>query len=150
MILGNSTTEAGELIRCPKLGLVPSQQIKNRERMRVSYFMSAQKHISVDDVIGLRMKPLRNEASVNFCLNLLKGEKQTSFIYNKQCYPLLPQFVFSSPPLPHSTTDSTTILLFPTTTGGHCHYRGWLLLCFLSTLGNQMQARLEQSSGQVL
>ena len=100
MILGNSTTEAGELIRCPKLGLVSSQQIKNRERMRVSYFMSAQKHISVDDVIGLRMKPLRNEASVNFCLNLLKGEKQTSFIYNKQCYPLLPQFVFSSPPAP--------------------------------------------------
>lgn len=53
VILGNSTTEAGELIRCPKLCLIRSQQIKNRERMRVSYFMSAQKYASVDDVIGL-------------------------------------------------------------------------------------------------
>lgn len=53
VILGNSTTEAGELIRCPKLCLIRSQQIKNRERMRVSYFMSAQKDASVDDVIGL-------------------------------------------------------------------------------------------------
>lgn len=34
VILGNSTTEAGELIRCPKLCLIPSQQIKNRERER--------------------------------------------------------------------------------------------------------------------
>ena len=33
VILGNSTTEAGELIRCPKLCLIPSQQI-NRERER--------------------------------------------------------------------------------------------------------------------
>lgn len=37
VMLGNSTTEAGELIRCPKLCLIRSQQIKNRERMRVSY-----------------------------------------------------------------------------------------------------------------
>ena len=98
VILGNSTTEAGELIRCPKLCLIRSQQIKNRERMRVSYFMSAQKYASVDNVIGLRMKPLRSEASLNFCLNLLKGEKQTTFIYNKQCCPLLPQFYCFFPP----------------------------------------------------
>lgn len=84
--------------------------------MRVSYFMSAKKYVSVSDVIGLRMKPLRSEVSLNFCLNLLKGEKQTSFIYNKQCYPLLPQFycfpslVPPPPPVPpHSTTNSTTI-----------------------------------------
>lgn len=80
VILGNSTTKAGELIRCPKLCLIPSQQITNRERMRVSYFMSAQKYVTVDEVIGLKMKPLRNDASLNFGLNLLKGEKQNSFI----------------------------------------------------------------------
>ena len=107
--------------------------------------MSAQKYASVDDVIGLWMKPLRSEASLNFCLNLLKGEKQTTFIYNKQCCPLLPQFYCFFPPgLPPPPTKPPTVPQFD------CFPLRWLLLWFLSTLGNQMKARLEQSSGQVL
>ena len=111
VILGNSTTEAGELIRCPKLCLIPSQQIKNRERMRVSYFMSAKKYVSVSDVIGLRMKPLRSEVSLNFCLNLLKGEKQTSvtlFFLNSIVFlPGLPPPPF--PLLNHQQYDNLTV-----------------------------------------
>ena len=101
------------------------------------------------------MKPLRSEVSLNFCLNLLKGEKQTSFIYYKQCYPLLPQFYcfpsLAPPPVPPTQPPTVRQFdCFPLLPAGTVIIDHGCCFAFLSTLGNQMQARLEQSSGQVL